>query len=410
MSKIMIYLFVLSICYVSKISSQTSNIGGLTVSSNTILSTIESFDNKTTGDFVNDGTFYVYANFNNDGLVTFSPNLTTGLTYFKGSAAAQTISGVSVSELYNARFENNFTQPAFLLSGDITVFGSSDFYYGIVDNVTQPGNFLFEENATHQNTSNNSYVAGLVERNKNNQFEFPIGDGGFFRPSAISQSNATTNFFSSRYYLKDSNALHPHNQKDPLIQIIDLPEYWSFESNQNPVDIAITLSWNEATTPNEIINGNPGTTLAIVRWDETENKWVYYTSAVDESGKTVTASIDNDGIFTLGRILSNSSDEIVIHNAISANEDGKNDFLQIDGITNFPNNRLQIYNRWGIKVFETTGYGIDNNFFYGYSEGRATVKKSSILPDGTYFYTLSYEVTNGIWKEKAGYIYLTSSN
>ncbi|WJS93767.1 gliding motility-associated C-terminal domain-containing protein [Flavobacterium johnsoniae] len=409
MNKIVVYLLVTSI-YCIGIKAQTSNIGDLTVSSNTILSTVESFDNKTTGNFVNDGTFYVYANFNNDGLVAFSPNLNTGLTYFKGSSAAQTISGLSLSELYNVRFENNFIQPAFLLSGNITVFGTSDFYYGIVDNVTQPGNFLFEENATHQNTSNNSYVAGFVERNKNNQFEFPIGDGSFFRPSAISQSNSPTNFFSSRYYLKDSNALHPHNQKDPLIQIIDQPEYWSFESNQNPVDIALTLSWNEATTPNEIINGNAGTTLAIVRWDETTNKWVYYTTAVDESAKIATASINNDGIFTLGRILSNSTDEIVIHNAISANDDGKNDFFQIDGITNFPNNRLQIYNRWGIKVFETTGYGIDNNLFYGYSEGRATIKKSSILPDGTYFYILNYEVTDNRWKEKAGYLYLTSAN
>ncbi|KAF2338085.1 gliding motility-associated C-terminal domain-containing protein [Flavobacterium tistrianum] len=410
MNKIVIYLLVLSICCIEKINSQTSNIGELTVASNTILSTIQSFDNKTTGNFVNDGTFYVYADFNNDGLVTFSQNLTTGLTYFKGSSAAQTISGESLSELYNVRFENNFIQPAFLLSGDISVFGNSDFFYGIVDNVSQPGNFLFEEKAIHKNTSNNSYVAGYVERNKNNQFEFPIGDGGFFRPSAISQSNSSTNFFSSRYYLKDSNALHPHNQKDPLIQIIDQPEYWSFESNQNPVDIALTLSWNEETTPDQIINGASGTQLAIVRWDETANKWMFYATAVDESNKIATASIDNDGIFTLGRILSNSSNDIIVHNAISANEDGKNDYLQIDGISNFPNNKLEIYNRWGVKVFSTTGYGIDNNFFYGYSDGRATVKKSSILPDGTYFYILSYEAANAVWKEKAGYLYLTSSN
>lgn len=410
MNKIAVYLIITAIFIIGKINAQTSNIGDLIVNSNTILSTVESFDNKTTGSFVNDGTFYIYANFNNDGLVSFSPNLTTGLSYFKGSSVQQAISGTSLSELYNVRFENNYIQPAFLLSGNISVFGASDFYYGIVDNATQPGNFLFEENATHQNTSNNSYVAGFVERNKNKQFEFPIGDGGFFRPSAISQSNSPTNFFSSRYYLKDSNALHPHNQKDPLIQIIDQPEYWTFESNQNPVDITLTLSWNEATTPNEIINGNPGTQMVIVRWDETSNKWVYYTTAVDENAKIATASINNDGIFTLGRILSNSNDEIIIHNAISANDDGKNDFFQIDGITNFPNNRLQIYNRWGIKVFETTGYGIDNNLFYGYSEGRATIKKSSILPDGTYFYILNYEVADNRWKEKAGYLYLTSAN
>lgn len=406
MCKLYRFIFVLSICFIGKLFSQTSNSGELIIKSNTLVSTVSAFDNHTTGDFVNDGTLIVYSNFNNDGVVGFTPATTTGLTDFKGNASTQTISGTVLSEFNNVRFENNFAQPAFLLSGNISVNGISYFIYGIVDNANYPGSFVFEGNASHQNTSDNSYVAGYVERNQNNQFEFPIGDGGFFRPLSISQTDLITNFFRSTYIFKNSNTLHPHNKKDPLIQIIDQAEYWQFESNQQSIDVAVTLSWNENTTPDEIINGAAGTELAIVRWDEAENIWKYYTTAVNTEEKSATASVTDDGIFTLARIISNSANEIVIHNGISPNDDGKNDYLEIDGITNYPNNTIQIYNRWGVKVFETDGYGINGNFFRGYSDGRATVKKANILPTGTYFYIISYEISTNIWHEKAGYIYI----
>ncbi|WP_347053703.1 gliding motility-associated C-terminal domain-containing protein [Flavobacterium olei] len=406
MNKTGIYIITVSICCFIKITGQTSNSGEFIITPNTIVSTVANFNNTTAGNFINDGTLYVYSDFNNDGLISFSP-ISQGLTYFKGNQIAQTISGNTLSELNNVRFENNSVQPAFLLSGPISVAGVSDFFYGIVDNVNYPGSFVFEGQASHKSTSNNSYVAGYVERNQNNEFEFPIGDGGFFRPSAIGSTNALTNFFRSRYFLKNSNALHPHNQKDPVIQIIDANEYWEFDSSQSPVDVALTLSWNEDTTPDEVIDGDPNTELAIVRWDETENKWKYFATAVDVSNKIATAGINNDGTFTLARVLSdNISDDVVVHNGISANDDGKNDYLVIDGLEKYPDNKLEIYNRWGVKVFETIGYGVNGNFFYGYSNGRATVKKSDILPTGTYFYILTYKINDSKQHDEAGYIYL----
>jgi hypothetical protein len=44
----------------------------------------------------------------------------------------------------------------------------------------------------------------------------------------------------------------------------------------------------------------------------------------------------------------------------------------------YPNNTVEIYNRWGIKVFGVDGYDNKNNVFRG-SEGRATVSKSEGL-------------------------------
>ncbi|MFK8274032.1 Ig-like domain-containing protein, partial [Capnocytophaga canimorsus] len=44
------------------------------------------------------------------------------------------------------------------------------------------------------------------------------------------------------------------------------------------------------------------------------------------------------------------------YNGLSSNEDGTNDGFVIDGIECYPKNKVRIYNRWGVKVFETESY------------------------------------------------------
>jgi saccharopine dehydrogenase-like NADP-dependent oxidoreductase len=66
---------------IEKVFSQTVNTGELSVLSNTQLSTVVDFDNKESGDFLNDGNFYVYSNFKNDGLFTYT-DLSDGRIFF----------------------------------------------------------------------------------------------------------------------------------------------------------------------------------------------------------------------------------------------------------------------------------------------------------------------------------------
>ncbi|RZK45419.1 MAG: gliding motility-associated C-terminal domain-containing protein, partial [Pedobacter sp.] len=80
--------------------------------------------------------------------------------------------------------------------------------------------------------------------------------------------------------------------------------------------------------------------------------------------------------------------------------------LQIAGIVCFPDNTVEIYNRWGIKVFETKGYNNNDKAFRGYSDGRVTVNNSAALPEGTYYYILKYKDGNNT-REKAGFLHLT---
>jgi gliding motility-associated-like protein len=98
---------------------------------------------------------------------------------------------------------------------------------------------------------------------------------------------------------------------------------------------------------------------------------------------------------------------IEIHNAVSLNGDQKNERFYIRGIECYPENTVQIYNRWGVLVFERDHYNNNDVVFKGFSEGRTTVKESDGLPEGTYYYIVRYQDNQSKPQEEAGYLYLT---
>jgi gliding motility-associated-like protein len=95
-----------------------------------------------------------------------------------------------------------------------------------------------------------------------------------------------------------------------------------------------------------------------------------------------------------------ADDGIVVHQAVSPNGDGINDFLQIDNITNCPDNKLRIMNRNGQLVYETQGYDNSSKVFDGHSN-----KNGQMQQPGTYFYELDYTIS-GITKHKTGFLVL----
>jgi gliding motility-associated-like protein len=98
------------------------------------------------------------------------------------------------------------------------------------------------------------------------------------------------------------------------------------------------------------------------------------------------------------------------YNALSPDGDGLNDVFIIEGLECYPNNTVQIVNRWGVTVFEAAYYDNVNNVFRGFSDGRSTVSRNDKLPTGNYWYILKYEYDlYGRTKEnieKIGYIYI----
>ena len=103
-------------------------------------------------------------------------------------------------------------------------------------------------------------------------------------------------------------------------------------------------------------------------------------------------------------VLSVNGCALEIFNAVSPDGDGLNDFFRIRGIECYPKNTVEIYNRWGVKVYNGEGYNNNTIAFRGVSEGRNTVSQSEGLPSGTYFYVLKYEDSENNGISKSGYL------
>ncbi|MFB2120912.1 MBG domain-containing protein [Parapedobacter sp. 2B3] len=134
-----------------------------------------------------------------------------------------------------------------------------------------------------------------------------------------------------------------------------------------------------------------GTSLNILRLG-----WVTITAtqtgdANYEAAEPVTLTI---------RVVDPTSDlPVRVHPVISPNGDGINEFLMIEAVTDYPENRVTIFNRNGTLLWEASGYDNNRVAFRGISTAQ------QLLPAGTYFYIV--EVKDGnTWKHKKGWVVL----
>lgn len=88
----------------------------------------------------------------------------------------------------------------------------------------------------------------------------------------------------------------------------------------------------------------------------------------------------------------------------SPDGNGMNDFWEIDGIENYPNNTVSIYNRWGDLVFKIKNYDNNINVFSGEANLKSKMGAGQ-LPSGTYFFDIEIAESNNLDKTR-GYVVL----
>ncbi len=175
--------------------------------------------------------------------------------------------------------------------------------------------------------------------------------------------------------------------------------------------------------PGVVMSGGP-ISLGIGGVDSTSFTGVYTITTQDVINESVTNQATVYGTSPTGGIVNDLSDstsitgdngtvlpikacKVDVFNAVTPNNDGNNDYLFIKGLDCYNDNSIEIYNRWGVKVYETQGYDNSTRAFRGYSEGRVTINKSEPLPYGTYYYILKYKDYTGNSLTKTGFLYLT---
>ncbi|MBJ2126157.1 gliding motility-associated C-terminal domain-containing protein [Flavobacterium sp. IB48] len=406
------YLLIgLSLLNFQKGRAQFTNAGELSVKDGGILSIYEDYMNKSSGSFINDGDVYVFKDWKNDGNASFNKTFSNGKTFFMGTSG-QFIEGDGISDFENIIFSNNSESAPFYLGATISVNNIAEFDKGIINAVDLNGLIIFNENATHQKVHDGSFVDGRVQKNGKKDFLFPVGAVNYLRP-AFQESISENNSYTTQYFFKNSDdATHSHLQKEESILKINNKEYWEVEQTLAGENIVLTLTLDQDTTPEEFLSEKGDTKVVIVRWDEQLKKWVNENGALSDAvssegySNLLTTKVKGYGLFTTA-IVEKEKDELVVYNSISPNGDGLNDKFYIKGISKYPDNKVEIYNRWGVKVYETKGYNETDNMFEGYSDGRATISRNEKLPAGTYFYILNYNDGKKA-REKTGYLYINS--
>ncbi len=156
-------------------------------------------------------------------------------------------------------------------------------------------------------------------------------------------------------------------------------QFVSFNLMGNEVIPPATGLWSVISGPADIEDENSNdalvTYLGII------------TTPLQNVPNTLLWTIDNG-------VCGTSSDSIVfeiedcetikIPDAFSPNGDGMNDEFFISNLSKYPNNNIQIFNRWGAQIFNAAPYKGD---WRGQSTAPGTI--GEILPVSTYYYVLS---------------------
>lgn len=131
-----------------------------------------------------------------------------------------------------------------------------------------------------------------------------------------------------------------------------------------------------------ISNGNPPYSVnwiipvnGMVPYDTTANVYFFIQSGTP-SNENYTIVVTDQCLFTdtITVNLQTVDCNIIVPNVVTPNGDGVNDFFRINGLENFSGSSLNVFNRWGNKIYSSADYKND---------------WSPKVNDGTYFYIIN---------------------
>ena len=179
----------------------------------------------------------------------------------------------------------------------------------------------------------------------------------------------------------------------------DTNDVTAYTRINTPVTVGVTSS----TTVTVSIPSQPANGTAVSNGDGT----ITYTPNNGFKGTdSFEYSLCNAAGCRTATISVRVTSELIIYNGVSIGGSDKNNHFHIEGIENYPNNTVRIYNRWGVKVFEMSGYNNTTKAFKGVSDARATLEASDNLPQGTYYYIVEYVDEHNKTQTETGWLYL----
>ncbi len=206
------------------------------------------------------------------------------------------------------------------------------------------------------------------------------------KANPIAQPNSTTIY---TVYVKDNN----NPTAEPLKDTVTVYVY-PYSVSAGP---DVTIKAGQTITLHGQASGD-----SAVYWNSGSSTSIYNPSTLSpDVFPGFTAVYTLAAAFPHGCILYDDvkvtvlpSTELVFYNSFSPNSDGVNDVFYIGNLGVYPDNSLEIYNRYGQKVLTKTPY---LNDWAGNSLG-------TDLPSGTYFYILDTHADAGKFRGEVNII------
>jgi len=366
---ILIFLFV----YLNASGQSLFNNGAtISIKSNTTFSVGENATNN--GTIINNGDFLISGAWINNG------------TYDAGTGKFTLNSPGDQIVNHNAQaFERLIIRGGGnkIFQADITINEDLDLQNGIL--VSANGaKLVISENAQITGGSSSSYVAGPLYLNlSSNNVLYPIGTSTQYLPVTLSNINASNALLGFEIVAPNPISAFATDEISELST--DYAWHMTIESGSYEGAL-LTLPVEDQ---NFITDMSQTIVVQSLSLDDPYTS-IGSSDYTGNSTKGTVTSLENalGAFYSIGYFdgaPNENLDAISVINAITPEtQDGKHDFLKIQNIEQYPNNKVNIYNRWGDLVYEISGYNNDDVIFTGISNVNNGVK----LDNGTYFYAI----------------------
>ncbi|MDY0781516.1 gliding motility-associated C-terminal domain-containing protein [Tenacibaculum sp. IB213877] len=406
MRKNVLFVSLFAVCM--NLYPQLQNNGVISIKENTEFSIYENLYVHQNAEIVNNGEMYLFKNFSNNGNINFNDSQISSVFYLVGDEQ-QKINGSGTSIFYDVEFNNLKGNHAFTLEKELNIYGTTFFVNGIVHE-SEEGILTYHQDASYRYLKDASYVNNKVNKIGDAAFTFPVGDFKeeefVVRSASISAPDSIDDKFFVSFNWENSEVNFSSNQKEESIGLIDMNEYWEIKSNNTASSVAITLTWNEVTTPDFILSNVDN--MIIVRWNG--EKWVDEGGVVNSLNNEITSLVSEYGVFSLAiknTLVTDSNVDFDSSDSFSPNNDGVNDFFVIPKLAEFyPNFKMKIYNRYGNIVYDYSNKGsLNPKWWDGKSYGRLTISSNDdLMPAATYWYIVDFN--DGKTKPYQSWVYL----
>ncbi|MFH0893231.1 MAG: T9SS type A sorting domain-containing protein [Bacteroidota bacterium] len=243
-------------------------------------------------------SFYQNITVNSTTAITFGAG--TGNILFTGTNP-QSVNNSGTAYPIFRRMQVNKTSDNVRLNTLINVSVSLTLTLGNILSNTAADMLVMQNGSAVSGASNSSYVKGPVQKIGNVAFTFPVGDGGYYRPIAISAPANNTHSFTAEYFDANPDLTYSTASKDATIDHLSTCEYWILDRTSGASNVFVTLSWDSPAS----CGIDTYTDLLVARWNGTQ--WKDH-GAINFTGNNTSGTVRSTAVvtsfspFTLGSI------------------------------------------------------------------------------------------------------------